>query len=124
MANKTIKAGALRHRIRIEALQDLRDSTGEVIQDPQSGEVMRAWVLVREVWAAIEPLSVREFVQSNAMQSAVTARITIRYREDLEASMRIVHNGRVYNPAGFLPDQWSGREYLTIPVAVAGVNEG
>lgn len=124
MANKTIKAGALRHRIRIEALQDLRDSTGEVIQDPQSGEVMRAWVLVREVWAAIEPLSVREFVASNALQSAVTARITIRYREDLDASMRLVHNGRIYNPQGFLPDAWDGLSYLTIPAAIAGVNEG
>lgn len=124
MANKTIKAGQLRHRIRIEALQDLRDSTGEVIQDPQSGEVMRAWVLVQEVWAAIEPLSVREFVASNAMQSAVTARITIRYRDGLDASMRLIHNGRIYNPSGFLADQWSGREYLTIPVAIAGVNEG
>lgn len=123
MATTNMKAGRLRHRVRIESLEDLRDSSGEVIQDPQTGEITRAWVLVTEVWAAVEPLSAREFIQSAATQSAVTVRITIRYREDLDASMRLLHNGRVYQIAGLLPDADSGLEYLTIPAAVAGVND-
>jgi SPP1 family predicted phage head-tail adaptor len=81
-------------------------------------------MLVAEVWAAVEPLSAREFIASAATQSAVTARITIRYRENLDASMRLVHNGKVYNIAGLLPDSWSGLEYLTIPAAIQGPDEG
>lgn len=124
MATTNMKAGRLRHRVRIEALRDLLDSSGQVIQDPVSGEVSRAWILVAEVWAAVEPLSAREFIQSNATQAAVTARITIRYRENLDASMRLVHNGRIYNPVGFLSDADSGLEYLTIPAAIQGPSEG
>lgn len=124
MATTPMKAGRLRHRVRIESLQDLRDSTGQVIQDPQTGEIARAWTLVAEVWAAVEPLSAREFIQSAATQAAVTVRITIRYRENLDASMRLIHNGKVFNPAGFLADADSGLEYLTIPAAVQGIDEG
>jgi SPP1 family predicted phage head-tail adaptor len=73
--------------------------------------------------AAIEPLSAREFIAAQAVQSAVTARITLRYRAGLDASMRIVHNGTIYNIAGVLADPDSGLEYVTIPVST-GVNNG
>lgn len=116
----SIEAGRLRHRIRIERYEYLRDSHGEVVQNPITGEVSQAWVEVATVWAAIEPLSAREFIQSQATQSQITARIVIRYRDGLDAAMRLVHlrTGRpdvIYNPAGFLADKESGLEYLTIP---------
>lgn len=123
-----IEAGKLRHRVRIEKYDYVRDSHGDVIQDPYSGAVSQEWVEIAEVWAAVEPLSAREFVQSQSMQSQVSARIVIRHRDDLDASMRLVHVRKnrpdvIYNPAGFLADKDSGLEYLTIPVS-AGVNEG
>lgn len=74
------------------------------------------------MWAAIEPLSAREFVQSAAGQSEVTARITIRTR-DILATDRIAYRGVVYNIRGVLPDKESGLEYITLPVGT-GVNEG
>jgi hypothetical protein len=37
--------------------------------------------------------------------------------------MRILHNGKIYNPAGFLQDMVSGLSYLTIPCS-EGVNAG
>ena len=118
----SIEAGRLRHRIRIEQLVDLLDSNGQVIQNNDTGEVSRAWVEVATVWAAIEPLSAREFIQSQAIQSQITARIVIRQRDGLDASMRLVHlrTGRadvIYNPHGFLADVESGLEYLTVPVS-------
>lgn len=124
----SIEAGRLRHRVRIEELRYLLDSNGDTWQDDVTGETRQAWEEVATVWAAIEPLSAREFVQSQAMQSQITARIVIRYRDGLHAAMRLVHlrTGRpdvIYNPAAFLPDIDSGMEYLTAPCS-QGVNEG
>jgi len=121
-------AGRLRHRVRIERFADNLDSNGDVIQDPDTGEVSRSWQIISTVWAAIEPLSAREFIQSQATQSEVTTRITVRASTDVVASDRLVHlvngsQGRIYNPAGILPDKESGDEYLTIPCG-EGVNDG
>lgn len=123
-----IEAGRLRHRIRIERLEDELDSHGDTLQDPNTGEVARRWAEVCTAWAAVEPLSAREFVQSQAMQSQVTARIVIRYRDGLDAAMRILHlrAGKppvVYNPQAFLEDPDSGLEYITIPCS-RGVGDG
>lgn len=121
-----IDSGRLKHRIRIERYAELLDTSGLVIQDPNTGEVARDWVEVATVWAAIEPLSVREFIQSQEKQSQVSARITLRFRDDFDAACRLVHMrvGRpevVYNPLGILADKDSGLEYLTVPVS-AGVS--
>lgn len=111
-----LSAGRLRHRVDIQAKQQT--------QNPATGEVVTTWVTVwPNVPAAIEPLSAREFIAAQAVQSQVVARITIRYRDGLDASMRILHKGKAYNPAGFLADKDSGIEYLTIPVT-QGVNQG
>jgi SPP1 family predicted phage head-tail adaptor len=109
-----ISAGKLRHRVVIERISRA--------QDPNTGAITETWESVKEVWAAIEPLSAREFVQSAAAQSQVTARITMR-KTDVLPTDRINHNGTIYNIAGVLPDLDSGREYLTLPVST-GVNLG
>lgn len=111
-----LNAGKLRHRVQVQRQVEIRNQ--------QNGAVSIAWENIDgPCWAEIAPLSAREFVQSAAVQSNVTARITMRWRDDLTASMRIVHNGKVYNIAGVLADQDSGREYVTVPVSV-GVNDG
>jgi SPP1 family predicted phage head-tail adaptor len=106
----TLAAGRLRHRVRIEQPVDTRD--------PDTGGVITTWQLVAEVWAAIEPLSTREFIQAAAVQSSITGRIVIRYRDGLASNLRVVHNGQVMNPAGWLPDKDSGLEYVTAPYAL------
>ena len=109
-------SGGLRHRVDIQTRTDTQDAT--------TGEVTPSWATTYEgVAAKIEPLSVNAFLQSKAEQSEIVARITLRYRSGLTANMRILHNGVIYNPAGFLPDKESGREYFTVPVSL-GVNEG
>jgi SPP1 family predicted phage head-tail adaptor len=81
-----------------------------------------AWETVAEVWAEVAPLSSREFIAAQSVQSEVRAKITIRARA-IEPTMRIVHAGKVYNIAGVLPDNVSGQEYITLPVS-EGVNAG
>ena len=124
-----LEAGRLRHRVRIEQLENLLDSNGEVVQDESTGTVAQVWSEVATVWAAIEPLSAREFIQSQATQSQITARIIIRFRDGLNAAMRLVHVRRnmadvIYNPHGFFADKDSGLEYLTIPVSTGVSQDG
>lgn len=107
-------AGDLRHRVTLQRKVQVRDSEGGVVTD---------WEDVATVWAKIAPLSAREFTAAAAVQSKVVARITIRFRDGVVASMRAVHGAKLYNIEGVLPDQESGLEYLTLPVS-EGVNEG
>jgi len=115
-----LAAGRLRHRITIQR--------PKITQDPATGQTTTRWLdVASDVPAAIEPLSVREFIASQQMQSEISTRIVIRYREGLTAQMRILHVKRgvtqVYNPQGWLADPESGVEYLTAPCSL-GVNSG
>lgn len=110
-----MQAGRLRHRVTIQNRVET--------QDPTTGAIAVSWADVATVWAAVEPLSAREFIAAQAAQSQVSARITIRYRAGVTAAMRIVHGATLYNIEGVIPDNRSGREWLTLPVS-AGVNDG
>jgi SPP1 family predicted phage head-tail adaptor len=101
-------AGSLRHRVNIESLQETQDAV--------TGERIETWTtLYSSIPASVEPLSVKEYLASQQMQSEVSVRITIRFVAGLRPTMRIRHGSVVYNMAGVLPDLDSGREYLTIP---------
>lgn len=110
-----MRAGKLRHRVKIQ-----RYETGA--QDPITGDIASGWVDIATVWASVEPLSVREFIQSAAGQSQVTARITM-YQRDIKAADRILHRDKIYNVTGVLADPKSGLEYVTCP-CTEGVNDG
>jgi SPP1 family predicted phage head-tail adaptor len=111
-----LKAGRLRHRVDIEQPVS--------VQDPVSGGIVRSWAVVHEaVPAAIEPMSVREFLAAQQLQSGCSVMIIIRYLPGLHAAMRIRNGTTIYNPAGFLPDKDSNNEYLTAPCS-EGTNEG
>lgn len=111
-----LDAGRLRHRVTIQAREN--------IQDPITGESSIVWT---DAWvdiaAAIEPLSARELISAQAQQSEVTTRITLRALAGLSAEHRLLHNGRIYNIAGVVPDPDSGQEWVTLPCS-EGVNDG
>lgn len=114
----SLDAGKLRHRVLIQSRAENRD--------PVTGAIQYVWSTITNgvVWAAIEPLSTREFVAAAAVQSKVSARIIMRYRTDVTSAMRIVHNGVVYSIEGPpLRDKESGLEYMTLAVS-QGVNLG
>jgi len=110
-----MQAGKLRHRI-------LLQKPGKV-QNPDTGEVENSWIAVGTLWAEVAPLSAREFVAAQAMQNAVTTRITIRYRAGVTSKHRIQFRGQTFNIEGVLPDPVSGREYLTLACS-EGVSDG
>lgn len=115
MATKPLAAGDLRHVIAIQSLTQFQDSDGNMVE---------GWVSTYpQVYAKVEPVSVREFVAAQAQQNAVTTRITIRYRAGVNPTMRIVHRGKVYDIEGVLEDADSGLEYMTLACS-QGLTDG
>lgn len=104
----TQAAGKLNHRVRLESLQTSQDVSGDTVE---------TWTHEGDVWANVSPVSGKEFIASAATQSKIVARITVRYRADIQATWRILFRGRYYNIEGVLPDVVSGLEYLTLPVS-------
>lgn len=116
----------MNHARRIHLVSIQRNAA---VQNPQTGAMTDNWVDVyTNIFAAIEPLSVRGYLQSKADQSDVSVRIEIDALPGLDSTMRIVgvcgcHVGKIYNPVGILEDMLTGQEYLTIPCS-QGVNQG
>ena len=110
-----MQAGRLRHRVTIQ--EPVKS------QDPETGAVINGWRDVVTTWAEITDLSAREFIAAQAVNSSITTRIVIRFRRGVTSRNRIVHQGVIYNIAGALADNKSGKEYLTIPCSM-GVNDG
>lgn len=106
-----LNAGRLRHHLRIEQ---------PVLAQGETGTTSTTWTtFVDDVFASIEPLSVKDYIAAQSIKSKVSVRIVIRYRAGLKSNMRFVGtDGTIYTPQGFLADPDSGREYLTGPCTV------
>lgn len=96
-----MKAGDLRHRVTIEEKSVVRDGYG--------GEEI-TWSTVATVWAAVEPLRGREFLEGHSLEAAVDTRIRIRYRSGLLPSMRVTWGSHAYDVQAVLEIQSKRRE--------------
>lgn len=106
-----LKAGRLRHRLEFQERVQ--------IQDPDTGGAQFIWQAVagmESVPGDLEHVSARDFIAADANQSEVRARATIRYREGVMRTMRIVHRGAAYDIVGILTDNESGLQWLTMPL--------
>jgi len=83
-----MRAGRLRHRVTLQSKTETRDSYG--------GAVI-TWSDVATVYAAIEPLSGREWFAQQQVQSEVSVRIVVRYRAGITAANRIAHGATYYD---------------------------
>lgn len=82
-----MRAGDLRHRITLQRLEMVQDSYGQPTE---------TWSDVVIVWAAVNPISGREFFQAETINSEVTHKILIRYRQGIEPAMRIKFKDRIF----------------------------
>ena len=84
-----LKAGALRHRVRFLRRREGVDELGE--QSP-------AFDILFDAWAAIQPLSGREFFAAAQHVQNADTKITVRYlpNQNISASDRVA----VYGPQG------------------------
>lgn len=83
-----MRAGELRHRVTIQ-------QPVEVLDDYNTPSVV--WQDFARVWAAIEPLSGREYLQLQNTNAEITVRIRIRYLPGITPAMRVVYGSRVFN---------------------------
>lgn len=95
-------------------------------QDTSGGQV-ETWTDVAPVWAAIEPLTAREIVAAQAVQSEVSHSITILWQPAFAdpkavAAMRIVYGTRIFNIAGSMNPEERNRELIL--TASEGMNKG
>jgi SPP1 family predicted phage head-tail adaptor len=91
-----MRTGAMRRRITLQS----RDAT----VDANGGQVT-SWTNVATVWASIEPLSVRELLAAQSVQSEISHKITLRYQPALAsmkalAAMRALYGTRIFSIAG------------------------
>lgn len=110
-----MRLGQLRHKLVFQRAVE--------VQDPVSGDMVPSWEDAFKAWCAIEYLSVREFITSNTEKVQISARLKTRFREDVTPDMRALYRGKIFNIHGVLPDNMSGRNYITMPVS-EGLNNG
>lgn len=82
-----MKIGDLRHRITLQKLEMVQDSYGQPTE---------TWTDVATVWAAVNPISGREFFQAETINSEITHKILIRHRAGIEPSMRVKFKDRIF----------------------------
>lgn len=76
-----MRTGRLRHRIAIQQAAETQNDFGEVV---------KSWYNIAEVWAAIEPLSGREYLEAKQLDAALTSRIRIRHLPGVKPGMRVM----------------------------------
>lgn len=105
-----MKANKLRHRLQIEKHTTVKSPTGAIKKE---------WAKLYEVYCSFEPLSVKDVLTANASNSKVTARATIRFREGIDSSMRVLYKNKYYEIEGTpLEDKDSGKDYITLMLSL------
>lgn len=82
------------------------------VEDEGGGAVV-TWVDVATVWAEVKPLSGRERLHGQQLESRINYRVTIRRRSDITAAMRLVWRGQAMQIRA-IPDAGPRALYLTL----------
>ena len=96
-----MRAGWLRKRVTIQEKRADRDPFG-------AERII--WVNVATVWAGVEPLRGREYLEAKQMQADVSTRIRMRYRSGVTPEMRVLYDGRTYEIESVIDVLERGRE--------------
>ena len=91
MPKFNIRAGQLRHRLKIDERAE---------EDNEYGDTEPQWAEKSEVWGRIETLKAGESVFSDKSQNRATSLVTVRYRRDLDPTMRFRNDHNIYNIVG------------------------
>lgn len=103
-----MQAGRLRHRITLQSSTESKDSFGGA---------SKTWAAVGTVWAAVEPLSGREYFDARQQEASVDTRITVRWRDGVEPKMRVLwtdpsDTAHVYDIVSVITDYTHMRQYV------------
>lgn len=98
-------AGQLRRRVTLQRPVETPDSYGQPVV---------TWTAVDTVWAAAEPLAGRELFAAQAVHAKLTMRFTLRYRDDVLSTWRVVYYGKSYELVQDPIDVDDRRAYLEL----------
>jgi SPP1 family predicted phage head-tail adaptor len=104
-----MKAGQLDQRVTVERFTSTEDELGQPIE---------TWAPLFSCWAAVEPLTGREYLAAASLVSEVTARIRMRFRPWMTAQDRVVHNGTTYGIESLVDVRSDHRELVLMCKAV------
>lgn len=109
-----VRAGEMRHQIRIEVRASSQDA---------SGQPLSTWQTFASVRAALQRTPGREIVASAREEGRLPTVFLIRYLAGVKSGMRVIWEGRVYqltsppvDPGGrheqltLITEEWEGRE--------------
>lgn len=97
-----MKAGPLNHEVVIQSLVPQ--------QGASLGDVKKVWQTFHSCWAAIEPLSGREYLLGGYVGSNVTTRIRIRSYDGVNNRMRVKYGTRTFEIVSVLDIRNDGDE--------------
>ena len=86
-----MRAGELRNQVTLQQQTKTRNAIG--------GEVI-TWATVATVWADKLHQTSREFFAAQKINAEITDLFKIRYREKVDAKMRLIFRGRIYDIIG------------------------
>lgn len=100
-------ASELRHRVVIQSKSEgSRNEYGDFVPSD--------WTTYKTLWSKITPVAARDLAIGQAELTEVTARMKIRYRTDINTSMRVLWKDRVYSiQSEGLDDNEDGYTYTT-----------
>lgn len=98
-------SGRLNHKLRIEQRTETKNTLGEDIT---------TWTLYKETWGHVSPLSGKEYISQNELQSSVTGRISIRYISGITTDMRVNWNDRIFDILSVINTDERNRELIMI----------
>ena len=98
-----MNSGQLGQRVTLERLETGAD---------QLGQPVTTWTPLYTVWAAVEPLTGREYIAATAAMSELTTRIRLRYRPGITPADRVNHEGRVYGITSVIDYRSANRELV------------
>jgi SPP1 family predicted phage head-tail adaptor len=99
-----MRAGRLDRKVTLQRLS---------VAQTGSGAAKHAYTDVATVWAAVEPLKGEEFHEAAKTVSAVTHRLLLRYRADVEPTWRILYGLRRFAISAVL-NSGEGRRELQL----------
>lgn len=96
-----MRSGRLRHRVTIQYPVTAKGATGEDVP---------TWTELAQIWAAVEPLTGREFLSRTAETAEITTRVVARDRSDVNSTMRVIFGSRILHIEAVIRPAYRGRE--------------
>ena len=111
-----LDAGKLRHRITLQQYTGSADDYGDIRRQDDAN-----WRTAAVVWAAVDPISGREFYAAEQAQSELSHKVRIRYRQGVKPGMRLLLGSRRLYIQSVI--DWEERHESLLPM-VQEVNGG